>query len=119
MTDRERQSLAEQVAGLSAQLAAVDRHAEQREAARQAREERLQEWMRRADARLATLEAMRPQAERARREAAAASDVLHEWDGRRAALSSWWARLGIIAGVSGGIGAMVSAVIVVMQATGG
>ncbi|MFW5655296.1 MAG: hypothetical protein ACOCYW_06570 [Roseicyclus sp.] len=130
MTDTERTTLSSQIAALHARLDALDRHAQEREQRREARDKRLDtrldaiaEDRRDVERRITQLEAVRPQAELTAREAQAAADALHEQAGRRQGqqelAQTWWARLGIVAGVAGSAGGLVGAAVAVLQAAAG
>lgn len=130
MTDTERTSLSGQIAALRAQLDAMERHANEREQRRAARDERLDarlegiaEDRRQVEGRIASLEAVRPQAERVAREAHEVADAIHTQTGRREGRAemakTWWARLGVIAAAAGSMGGLVGATVAVMQVAGG
>jgi len=130
VTDPERTSLSGQIEALHARLDALDRHAQQRDRDSAARHERLEQRIheigldrQKVEGRIASLEAVRPQAERVAREAHEATDALHTQQGRREGREevseTWWARLGVIAATAGAIGGLVGATVAIVQATGG
>jgi len=130
VTDPERTSLSGQIQAVLARLDALERHAQEREDRHVERHNQVRQEVqaisrdqREVGERIASLEAVKPQADRVARQAHEATDALHTQQGRREGREevseTWWARLGVIAAPAGGIGGLVGATVAIVQATGG
>ncbi len=90
MTDPERSTLSGEIKALRAQIVALEEHAREREARHIERHDQVAGRLeamahdrREVERRIASLEAVRPQADRVAREAHEATDALHTQQGRR------------------------------------